>query len=134
MHGQDAQQVTQSILDQHKSADPTNSERSLTEKKRAETSISDVPLARVPSPQTIDRAQQLGKERDAFIGRRVEIERASAPKSLAAFDFNAAKKEASKAWERKYAAKAKELRQIEREIAKARNTQISDVPLARPKR
>jgi len=53
LHGQgpDAQSVTQSLLDQHKSADPTNSARSLTGRSQ-EFDISKIPPPTGPSPKT----------------------------------------------------------------------------------
>src|SRR5437868_3986712 len=99
-YGQDAQEVTQSVLDQHKSADPTNSDRSLTEKKATETSISDVPFAKPVSRQTQEQAQKLRERRAAFIRNRVESEQTSKAKSLAPFDVAAVEKKATKDWDK----------------------------------
>ena len=70
--GPDAQSVTQSILDQHKSADPTNSARALTGKSH-EFNISKVPPPSVRSPKatrssqkTSQRIGELEKKKQQF--------------------------------------------------------------------
>ena len=77
VHGQspDAQTVTQAILDQHKSADPTNSARALTGKSH-EFDISKIPhpsgqssKATRTSPQTSQRIRELKEKKKNFFNR-----------------------------------------------------------------
>ena len=79
VHGQgpDAQSVTQAVLDQHKSADPTNSARALTGKGR-EFDISNIPPPSVrspkatrPSPKASQRIRELEKKKQQFF-KKVE--------------------------------------------------------------
>jgi hypothetical protein len=74
VHGQgpNAQTVTQSILDQHKSADPTNSARALTGKNQ-EFDISKIPPPSVrspkatrSSPKTSQHIRELEKKKQQF--------------------------------------------------------------------
>jgi len=81
LHGQnpDAATVTQSILDQHKSADPTNSARALTGKNQ-EFDLSKIPppsgsssKPSRPSPKT-QRIRELEKERAKFLRKQAQTQ------------------------------------------------------------
>ena len=74
VHGQgpNAQTVTQAVLDQHKSADPTNSARALTGKNQ-EFDISKIPppserspKAARPSPKTSQRIRELEEKKKQY--------------------------------------------------------------------
>jgi hypothetical protein len=80
LHGQgpDAQSVTQAVLDQHKSADPTNSARSLTARS-GQFDISKIPppsgsssKARRSSPKTLQRIRELEKEQAKFLRKQAQ--------------------------------------------------------------
>src|SRR5438876_6688570 len=110
LHGQgpDAQTVTQAILDQHKSADPTNSARALTGKSQ-EFDISKIsppsarsPKATRPSPKTSQRIRELEKKKEKFVSNEIEKQFTGAKSTQANFvASNAARAEqkANQAWE-----------------------------------
>jgi hypothetical protein len=139
LHGQgpDAQDLTQSVLDQHKSADPTNSDRALTGKSRqSEPKISEVRLpSSGPSPETVRRVNVLEKERNNFVKDRIQTEekKQSESKKLVLFNRNIAESNAKKAWEQTDSGKT--LRRLRAEVAEASKKReraepkISDVPL-----
>jgi hypothetical protein len=141
--GQDAQEVTQSVLDQHKSADPTNSDRSLTNKNRtSEARISDVPFATArpagPPRETVERAQQLQAKRAAFIRSEAKKKKAQQPSGFVALRSEADTEKASVKWDNTPEGKTlrrleKEIRESSRESAKT-EPRISGVPFAKPKR
>jgi type IV secretory pathway VirB10-like protein len=137
LHGQgpDAQSVTQSILDQHKSADPTNSSRSLTGRSQ-EFDISKIPPPPGPSPKTtrssrktLQRIRELEKEKKKFL-----TEQTQSTKFLT-FSAERAEQNANQRWEK--SEKGKTLRRLKAEVAEAskagRTTEfdISNVPLPR---
>jgi len=141
LHGQgpDAQTVTQAILDQHKSADPTNSARALTGKSQ-EFDISKIPppsgrspKATRPSPKTSQRIRELEEKKKQFI--REEIKKQSTEAKFFALDATTAQRKAKQDWEKK--PEGETLRRLKAEVAEAskarRRTQfdISDIPLPR---
>ena len=153
LHGQgpDAQTVTQSILDQHKSADPTNSARALTGKSQA-FDISDIPppsgrslKATRPSPKTLQRIRELEEKKKKFVSE--EIEKQSTEAKFFALDATTVQRKGNQDWEKKARRKAnqdwegkaegKTLRRLKAEVAAAskarRKTEfdISDIPLPR---
>jgi len=149
LHGQgpDAQSVTQSLLDQHKSADPTNSARSLTGRSQ-EFDISKIPPPKARprttqvSPRDSRRIRELEEKKKQFL--KEEMKKQSTQAQFFALDATPAQRkanqdsvriEAERNWENK--PDAKTLRRLKAEVAKAskarRETEfdISDIPLPR---
>jgi hypothetical protein len=131
--GPDAQTVTQAILDQHKSADPTNSARALTGKSQ-EFDISKIPppsgrspKATRPSPKTLQRIRELEKEKKQFFSEQRQSTK------VAAFSAEKAEQNTNQKWEQTEPGKT--LRRLKAEVSEAskarRRTEfdISDVPL-----
>ena len=145
LHGQGptAESVTQSVLDQHKYADPTNSARALTG-KRQEFDISKIPppsrlspKATGPSPKTLQRIGELEKKKKQFVSNEIEKQSTGAKSTQANFvASNAARAEqkanANQAWEQ--TPDGKTLRRLKAQVAEAskarRKTEfdISDIP------
>ena len=140
-HGQgpDAESVTQSVLDQHKNADPTNSDRALTGKSR-EFDISKIPppsgpspKATRPSPKTLQRIRELEQKQEKFVSK--EVQKESTKARFVAFNAARAERKANQDWEKTEAGKT--LRRLKAEVAEAskvrRKTEfdISDIPLPR---
>jgi hypothetical protein len=101
VHGQgpNAQTVTQAVLDQHKSADPTNSARALTGKNQ-EFDISKIPppserspKAARPSPKTSQRIRELEEKKKQFV--RKEIKKQPTGAKFFALDATTAQRQAS---------------------------------------
>jgi hypothetical protein len=141
LHGQGptAESVTQSVLDQHKSADPTNSARALTGKSQ-EFNISKIPppsgpsaRAARPPPKTLQRIHELEKKQKKFVSK--EIEKQSTEANFVAFNATTAERKANQDWEKTEAGKT--LRRLKAEVAEAskarRKTEfdISGIPLPR---
>jgi hypothetical protein len=133
-HGQvpNAETVTQSVLDQHKIADPTNSDRALTGKSGG-FDISKIPPPSGPSPETLQRIRELEEAQKQFVKK--EIQTASAKARPGAFDAKSARQQANQKWEKTDPGKTLQLLQAEKaEASKAqRRTEfnISNVPLPR---
>jgi hypothetical protein len=136
LHGQgpDAASVTQSVFDQHKSADPTNSARALTGRSR-EFDISKIPPPSGPSPKTLQRIRELEKKQEKFVSKEVQKQSTQAtfvPSNAARAEQKA---NANQAWEQ--TPDGKTLRRLKSEVAAAskarRRTEfdISNVPLPR---
>src|SRR5437899_3307678 len=145
LHGQgpDAQTVTQAILDQHKSADPTNSSRALTGKSQ-EFDISKIPppsgrspKATGPSPKTSQRIRELQEKKKQFV--REEIKKQPTGAKFFALDATTAQRQANQGWEKaernwEKTDDGKTLRRLKAEVAEAskarRKTEfdISDIP------
>jgi hypothetical protein len=88
----DAAQKTQLAFDEHKAADPTNPDRSLTGKSRQrEAHISQVPIPSGPSPKTLQRKRELEKK------KREALKQQQSTK-VAAFSAQTAQQNASRAW------------------------------------
>jgi len=140
LHGQgtDAESVTQSVLDQHKNADPTNSDRALTGKSR-EFDISKIPppsgrspKTTRPSPKTLQRIRELEEKKKKFVKK---VEKQSTETPFFALDATTAQGKANQDWEK--TDEGKTLRRLKAEAAEAskarRKTEfdISDIPLPR---
>jgi Ni,Fe-hydrogenase I large subunit len=147
LHGQgpDAQDLTQSVFDQHKSADPTNSDRALTGKSRQ----TDVHIEQVPLPsatrqkpavdeKTLKQIQELRQQKKDFIKRQGQQEKQKMVRMLgvAELDEVEIKKEANRAWEK--TPEAQDLHKLEakvsveqerRKLEAKKEIKISDVPL-----
>jgi hypothetical protein len=139
-HSQDSETRTQAVLDQHKDADPTNSDRSLTSKPRTNERVtSEVPLPRGPSAATIKRIHELEEAQKKIVRDQLRIEKRKQANEvgITAFDSNLAEKNANRVWDASEA--GKELRRLKAEAAKAEKAQknagmgTSDVPLPRGK-
>ena len=140
LHGQgaDAQDVTQSIFDQHKGADPTNSDRALTDKvKQSDVRIEQVPLPTLTpakpavARRTLKEIRDLQQQKKDFIKKRIEEDKKkmAATMKFAEVDEAQTAKQSNEAWEKTEAGRT--LRKLEAE-AKAREkteVKISTVPL-----
>jgi hypothetical protein len=107
VHGQgpDAQSVTQSVLDQHKSADPTNSARALTGKSQ-EFDISKIPppsgrspKTTRPSPKALQRIRELEEKKKKFVSKKVEKQFTET--TFFALDATTAQGKANQDWEKR---------------------------------
>lgn len=139
--GPDAADKAQAVYDQHKSADPTNSDRSLTGKSRqTEAHISQVPIspASTPKLETLKRIRDLEQERDNFNKKKAE---SGQEKKLGGGKFassNMASATPSEDWEK--SDDARTLRRLKAEVVEAYKTRqrgeakISDVPVSKTSR
>jgi hypothetical protein len=146
--GADAQDLTQSVFDRNKEADPTNSARALTDKPQSSTvHIEQAPLPPPPSAKpsvdkkTLEKIQVLKQQRENHIqdALKAEREKRSATHNLAALDeTQTAKldkdtaKRAAEAWDAKHIGQLRTLEAEQKAKAKSKeNTEarISTAPL-----
>lgn len=150
LHGQgpNAQDLTQSIFDQHKGADPTNSDRALTDKIQQKRDVRiqqvQVPVpAMTPQKPTVDKKtlkqiQDLREQKKDFVKTRTQEEKQKMMRTLRFAEVNDTEitEDANEAWKktptgrdlRKLEAKVSAEQRLRKSEAK-REIRISDVPL-----